>query len=78
VSARRLTSALTSVVQQMGMSQSGFGPSLFFMSTIQKEVTSLDDWTASGPSWECFYCRRLPLMIAKKGCIPVVGVFGQE
>ena len=47
VNAPRLTSALTSVVQQMGMSQSGFGPSLFFILTTRKEVKSLDDSSAS-------------------------------
>jgi len=40
VSTVRLTSALTCVVQQMGMS------SLFFMSTTSEEVSSPGDWSA--------------------------------
>lgn len=42
-SALRFTSALTPIVQQMGMSQSGFGQSLSFMSTIRKGISSSDD-----------------------------------
>jgi hypothetical protein len=47
VSALRLTSALTSVVQHTGMSQSESGLSLCFMSTTQTEVSGPDDRSAS-------------------------------
>jgi hypothetical protein len=78
VSALRLTSALTSVVQQTGMSQSESGLSLCFMSTTRTEVSSLDDRSASRQFLGQYSWCQLRLIVVCKGFARLVSVSSKK
>jgi hypothetical protein len=59
VSALRLTSALTSVVQHTGMSQSESGLSLCFMSTTRTGVSSPEDSVCFSPVFGAILLRSI-------------------